>query len=541
MDSMKMENPLSDEETKLEYLLNRMIFNTTVQNTRQHIQSVMLQIQEFARECIERILMKKVEKYIKTGNGNGINNLFWESEKIIVCEENFSSDAWANTRTWCNVSKVAKAQASVMIQKLKEIFGKIKGAASNGKLDDNGELDEELNNLTKKIDSSIQEIQDSIEMLGFADGSGILTNDAEILVEQQKQKEQTAEQHEHELDNIKDALDGDENRYAGISSTIPVPADEISAFDFLETIEIEAIGERVRSDNTLAGSVPLKGHTRYMEAKKAFPKEFDENFFATKNFFKSTTSEDSVFSRRQKEVKYLLISWNDEAEPKMKCLFISMREAHQIREIIESGKLKNCHLCSIGGTRITNDSNVSKLTDKLKEFTEQSMWMGKFFNADIYGLEAKYDLTRKMLEKFGATVPPASSQYEGHVNLKNTSPWIGQEIAGNVAAPINPISPADVGALANLENVVTPSTPTTAGNGTERGNSNSPSVESNNANAIESQVVDGQRIAEGTISDDDDRASRLRSIVNFMILRSFDPTKTEIACMSSTSFASYAT
>ncbi|MDR2737540.1 MAG: hypothetical protein LBB18_01175 [Puniceicoccales bacterium] len=564
----------AEEPMTITRLLNLMIMNMAAKNSGQHAQSVVLQIQEFPRRFVEMKLRNIIRDGKVYDNLSEIQKLIESTRDIISSTENFDTAAWSNPRKWHNMQFIAVNLWKDMILRLETIFA-----------DDN-----DLKNMDSRIRECIKGLPKNMERLGFENDRTGYGESTEIYITQQQQQQQvTASEYEIELDQIKSMFEVPEISMAVVSKKIDEPIEPTPAFEFMEKLNnIEAIGARIRSDTCIStANVSDKNKIRYESAKMAIPEKFDGQFFATKNFFDTVLAHNSVFGRCQKNMEFMLISWDKNDPAKTKCHFLSLVEAKDIRQMIENKKLTDCHLCTIANLTVEENQNGDP-SPELKEFRELAMCMGNFFNCNIEWLNSNYMLTKRMLSEFGVNIPtsldsminftqstiqtqppnstsPGNSSgtedpialpnFQTQINFPTPSPWPTASAITTGPVPSNSTAPSPRSVSINRGDSAN-----SIGDGSQVTSPNplnplSPENQLNDANALADKRSVSPRMgvnfdpnAEVNLSPkaevEDVSESKtqhsgldiLTNMVNFLIFRSLDPSKTVHECENSPFF-----
>jgi hypothetical protein len=394
------------ESVKMEDLLSRMLGNLAKSVTRQQIQAVTLQLRELPKKFIKQKLFQSMPK-------DNFDNLAWanfeqirsNTSELMASVENFGVDDWAKCRSWQEVKTVLERQWSGIQSKLRLAFDQQDIAALNW----------EVSGYINELDRNLQAL--------FFDGHGqveVGNGEVSVVQEQQQVQEQVQEQ-EQEL-KMEQELEQLYQMFRLDLEVAPRRPTEITAlrgqaWDVVNKWQPTSFTQMIQWQRTdIVSNLTSKQKEVYdsvYEIANAFSK-FDGELLATDNFHRTTTSvQENIFSGYQKNVKYLLMCWDDgglfRKQIIPKCVFLAENDVDNIRSAIDSGTLTNCYLCTTNGVRISKPANNCEveLSSKQKEFIGQNEWVAHFFNSDIEWLNTHADITEKMFIKMGM---PASGR-----------------------------------------------------------------------------------------------------------------------------------
>ncbi|MDR2737941.1 MAG: hypothetical protein LBB18_03315 [Puniceicoccales bacterium] len=375
---------------KMSELTSLLVRNMARNITQQHIQAVSHQLNEIPKLLVEKIILSGLSPS---------SEILEVTKRIITSVDTFAVDQWSGSRNWEEVNKLLVDKWNKVCKDLQQsLFDDSKNETIWGNNDVvKFDCKASFNLMKKTANKCIKEISKDLKVLCFegAGASAISEDDGrEIEVQMEIEQEQKRELEVEKLLQIQFAAYNENPLQA---KALEEPAFECTAFDAMGKWQCSSLADRIRNENAVDPSYTSKeGISRYNAAKSIFQRNFDEIFFATDNFLKTTEGEDSVFQETHKDARYLLILWDESNGPKERCLFVSQYDAGIIRSMIERGKITNCHLCTADGNSIANNST---LPDRYNEFLQESCWMAHFLNADVKYLDTHPNLTKKMLDK----------------------------------------------------------------------------------------------------------------------------------------------
>ncbi|MDR1891202.1 MAG: hypothetical protein LBQ23_03445 [Puniceicoccales bacterium] len=376
------------------HLLNRLARNTAQDITRQRIQATTLLMRELPRQFIEKKLREQIAQFERRESYDARQNfqrMRVETATFMATVDDFNPDIWADRRNWQKAREIFQQQWDSTVGQLSNIFSS-----------------QDISTLKGMGQAYINQIEEEIQMLTFSSQGMLPVAGQEMQVqtereqqqEQQQQQQQQQQQEletelETELESLHQFFHGSRDRTARREADIVEPDRATSAWSFMVELPAKSLATKVRDEQISTAEMSPENKAKYDAVRNIFPKSLNDEFFMTENFLATTNADESVFSSYQKDVKYLLLSWDNSRPPKQKCHFLSEYEAESIRSMIEGGRLTDCHLCTSNGVPVVDNKPINK------KFLEKSIWMAHFFNADVQYMDAHSEFTEEMFIAFG--------------------------------------------------------------------------------------------------------------------------------------------
>jgi hypothetical protein len=377
-------------------LIGRLARNTAASINRQQIQAATLQLRELPRRFIEN----KLRKCAASKNLKDLAKWRAATAELVASIDDFDVDSWGNARSWQSVRTILENQWAHTLGRLRNALSSLGDIA--------GEALAEIPALNSEGKAYIDAIREDAKILAFSRQGAVAVSDQEIQVEVQQQQQQQQEQElQLEMQLLHQILRGDANRRACAETALAHPAAPTPAWNVIGDWQGQSVAARLSTDHHRIGALPGKLRERYDDARSVFS-SLSEEFSATRNFWETATTPESIFSPYQKSAKYLLLSWDNSTPPQNRCHFLSEYEAASVQKMIDDGSLTECHLCTATGSTL---SQRGALKEGSEAFKEQALWVAHFFNGDTHWLETHPITTIEMFNRFGM---PQAYQAEGN-------------------------------------------------------------------------------------------------------------------------------
>jgi hypothetical protein len=334
----------------------------------------------------------------------------------MISTATFSVDGWKNKLEWVSQRDLLLNQWESKVKILKGIF--------------NQDL-EQFDELAEKGEAWIREIDAGIKNLSNSDIS--VVSEETCLVERQttqmeeEEHTQTQTVTELQIENLTD-LESDVAA-STLRKGLSLPGHpatgnplDLEGNDFHEQVanwksqkKVNSLFQRVISESRLPSNL-IRYANDYNSMKLAFFRTLSqgigEQFYISQDALTTTTTSQSIFSPLQKNVDFLLITWDPKSAQKHRCVFLSAADVANLKnseKFQSAAKGNNYIFCTNEGYPI-KDGFTSTTDENHRTFIEEACWMAHFFNGDIVWLNSHRPMSEKMFEKMGMAPKGASGQ-----------------------------------------------------------------------------------------------------------------------------------
>ncbi|MDR1437486.1 MAG: hypothetical protein LBI69_00295 [Puniceicoccales bacterium] len=379
------------------------INNTDNDTKKQRIQSVTIQLDELIKITIEKWLDERVDSNF--AERSRLKDICFN---FLVQEKMFNISQWEHFRCWESARKNMMCYFEEKISKLKHII-------ESNQLGNKNAILRSIEEMRKSAENIINCIPESEQTLAFPDKSDQqAANDAghenqiekQAITETQKEKEQQAEQQKEHVDEL------DQSRYQELEMILNLGS-EIDSKHAREQDSLRMEDKKTADDlysqywsnasENSANALTLKDHfskfantiqdirdsnfhqnlaNKFRNFSKLFDSDYFNQFVFTSNFLQAANAETCIFHRSQIIALDVLIFWDAELK-NFKCMFVTQKEASELKSKIEAGNILNCYLCTINGNPLAKHGKIPNENAAFQSFITSANWMAKFFNSDI--------------------------------------------------------------------------------------------------------------------------------------------------------------
>lgn len=369
--------------------------NSTREIVQQKLQGTQDKLHNLVQEFLFNLRLQWLDQAGNPGAAKPAEYMAFvaQMEDFLITRDNFNPSVLFNgVQTWQEARDVMEKYWQGEKSKLEAILASLAGRAvlSAVKRDADSEI-KRLDMEAKGILDRTPQVQVKTRLSADGKSEALAGSAKEVHVEQQQEQQQEQER-EEERDQQQEqmvqqqrmlfdvGMKGEERQetdwITGIGSPTPFlsfvtsqHADQISSLR--EVIESGTVWDKKRQGN----------FRKYSDFGKCFP----DYVRVTENFRLTSTDRDpSVFGSLQKDAEQMLIVWDENYEQKQ-VIFVSKKEAVDLRREIEAGNLTHCYLCLKNGTPLTKrpDGGADPLPQEMRDFHERAVWWAHFFDADL--------------------------------------------------------------------------------------------------------------------------------------------------------------